>query len=192
MKSGQIAHLDKDNSNNSEDNLAFICLNHHDEYDSSSSQRKNFTIGEVKIFRDELYVAVASGFSQPVHFGEIVTSPIDPYAGTWIRSDVADDSAQITLTPLPDSFFGDVQYYVKGLALSGLEREFGPNTGELEFLGKMRINSRIEHIHYYDGDNRPSTSLVFHGDGTLEVSEFNCFGVYGWGVTFNGNYRRAH
>jgi DNA-binding MarR family transcriptional regulator len=55
IKSGQIAHLDGDRSNNTEDNLAFLCLPHHDHYDSRTSQSKNFTIEEVKSYRAELY-----------------------------------------------------------------------------------------------------------------------------------------
>lgn len=51
---GQIAHLDKNPSNNSVDNLAFLCLEHHDDYDSKTSQSKNFTIGEVKLYRAKL------------------------------------------------------------------------------------------------------------------------------------------
>ncbi len=54
VKAGQIAHLDKDNSNNKYDNLAFLCLPHHDQYDSRTSQSKNFTIKEVKKYRNEL------------------------------------------------------------------------------------------------------------------------------------------
>ncbi len=54
VKAGQIAHLDKDNTNNSYDNLAFLCFEHHDQYDSVTSQSKNFTIKEVKRYRDEL------------------------------------------------------------------------------------------------------------------------------------------
>jgi hypothetical protein len=56
IKPGQIAHLDQDNSNFDEDNLAFLCLPHHDEYDSKTSQRKGLTVNEVKAFRKELYV----------------------------------------------------------------------------------------------------------------------------------------
>jgi hypothetical protein len=40
VKKGQIAHIDHDNSNNKESNLAFLCLDHHDEYDSKTSQSK--------------------------------------------------------------------------------------------------------------------------------------------------------
>ena len=54
IKAGQIAHLDKDNSNNSYENLAFLCFEHHDQYDSKTSQSKNFTIKEVKRYREEL------------------------------------------------------------------------------------------------------------------------------------------
>ena len=54
VKKGQIVHLDKNNSNNIYDNLAFLCLEHHDHYDSKTSQSKNFTIIEVKRYRDEL------------------------------------------------------------------------------------------------------------------------------------------
>ena len=55
MKTGQIAHLDGDRSNSSVDNLAFLCLVHHDQYDSRTSQSKNLTIEEVKAYRSELY-----------------------------------------------------------------------------------------------------------------------------------------
>jgi len=46
LKGGQIAHLDHDSTNSAEDNLAYLCLDHHDEYDSSTSQRKGLTVGE--------------------------------------------------------------------------------------------------------------------------------------------------
>jgi hypothetical protein len=40
-KEGQIAHLDRDPSNFAEDNLAFLCLPHHDDYDTKRRQTKN-------------------------------------------------------------------------------------------------------------------------------------------------------
>ena len=54
-KKGQIAHLDGNPNNNAPDNLAFLCLDHHDEYDGTTSQAKNLTRGEVKRYRDELF-----------------------------------------------------------------------------------------------------------------------------------------
>ena len=60
-KKGQIAHLDRDSSNSNPDNLAFLCLEHHDEYDSRASQSKGLTIEEVKRYRAELPTALARG-----------------------------------------------------------------------------------------------------------------------------------
>jgi len=59
-KKGQIAHLDHDSSNNDVDNLLFLCLEHHDEYDSTTRQSKGLSIAEVKQFRDKLYRWVES------------------------------------------------------------------------------------------------------------------------------------
>jgi hypothetical protein len=47
--------LDHDPSNTSEDNLAFLCLEHHDQYDSRTSQSKSLQIREVKAYRADLH-----------------------------------------------------------------------------------------------------------------------------------------
>lgn len=60
-KLGQIAHLDDDPSNRDEDNLAWMCLDHHSTYDSKTKQHKNYTILEVKAARAKLYDLVAKG-----------------------------------------------------------------------------------------------------------------------------------
>ena len=65
QKHGQIAHLNDDRTDGSEDNLAFMCMPHHSEYDSTTSQHKNFTIPELKELRSRLYDAVA----RREHFG---------------------------------------------------------------------------------------------------------------------------
>lgn len=59
VKAGQIAHLDRDPSNSTEDNLAFLCLEHHSAYDSTPSQGKGFTKDEVKYYREALYKTLA-------------------------------------------------------------------------------------------------------------------------------------
>lgn len=191
MKSGQIAHLDRDSANNSEANLAFLCFDHHDEYDSTSSQRKNFTVGEVKEFREELYTTINKAFTQQVHFGEIKTSPLDPYAGSYIRTDSGIDSAELELVPLPDSWEGEVQYYVSGLALWGAGRFNGPNLGTLEFVGVMNGDRQIIYSRTRFNDEVVSTKIVFHGNGELDVTEENWLGEYGMNVTFEGHYERA-
>lgn len=55
VRSGQLAHLDGDNENAAEDNLVFLCLDHHDEYDSAPRLSKGLREREVKNLRDELY-----------------------------------------------------------------------------------------------------------------------------------------
>jgi hypothetical protein len=54
IKTGQIAHLDHDRSNNQEGNLAFMCMPHHDQYDSITSQSKGLKLVEVEQYRAEL------------------------------------------------------------------------------------------------------------------------------------------
>lgn len=60
-KKGQIAHLDKDPSNDKLDNLAFLCLDHHDQYDSKTSQSKSIQINEIKTYREKLYQLIETG-----------------------------------------------------------------------------------------------------------------------------------
>lgn len=52
---GQLAHLDGNNENAAEDNLVFLCMNHHDEYDSTTRLSKGLQENEVKRCRDSLY-----------------------------------------------------------------------------------------------------------------------------------------
>ena len=54
LKKGQIAHLDGDINNNSIENLAFLCFEHHDEYDSRTSQSKGLVRAEIERYREEL------------------------------------------------------------------------------------------------------------------------------------------
>jgi hypothetical protein len=68
-KQGQIAHLDGDPSNPDFENLAWLCLPHHDKYDGTTSQSKGLTIREVKKYRTRLYEAVdqmRKGIALPV------------------------------------------------------------------------------------------------------------------------------
>jgi hypothetical protein len=55
QKAGQIAHLDQERTNDSTANLAWLCLLHHDEYDSRTSQSKGYTKTEVERYRDLLH-----------------------------------------------------------------------------------------------------------------------------------------
>jgi len=52
---GQIAHINGDHSDNRFENLVWLCLEHHDKFDSKTSQTKNYTQLEVRNHRDNLY-----------------------------------------------------------------------------------------------------------------------------------------
>lgn len=54
-KEGQLAHVDRDSSNASFENAAFLCTKHHARYDSQSKQSKGHTVGELRFYRDSLY-----------------------------------------------------------------------------------------------------------------------------------------
>ena len=72
VKGGQIAHLDQDPSNNGIENLCFLCLIHHDQYDSRSSQTKGLTENEVRSYRDRLYAALPGiGSGTPRKAGDV-------------------------------------------------------------------------------------------------------------------------
>ena len=60
VRKGQIAHLSRDPSRISFDDLVWLCLDHHAEFDGKTSQEKGLTPGEVRHHRDELYKELAS------------------------------------------------------------------------------------------------------------------------------------
>lgn len=57
-RKGQIAHLNGNASDRRFENLVYLCLEHHDEYDSRSSQSKGYTADELRSYRDKLYMQI--------------------------------------------------------------------------------------------------------------------------------------
>lgn len=64
---GQVAHLDRNPENSSEDNLVFLCLEHHDEYDGATRLAKGLRKKEVRHWRDELYREMEYRFRDSTH-----------------------------------------------------------------------------------------------------------------------------
>ncbi len=79
---GQIAHLDQDASNNEFENLAFLCFEHHDEYDSKPNVSKGLQQPEVTQWRDELYKEMEYRFrsvrARKVELTIAKFEPVDP------------------------------------------------------------------------------------------------------------------
>lgn len=55
QKDGQLAHISRKPNDHRQENLAFLCLTHHDEYDSTRSQSKGLTPGELRKYVAKLY-----------------------------------------------------------------------------------------------------------------------------------------
>jgi hypothetical protein len=82
VRKGQVAHLNHDPSDFRYENLVWLCLDHHDTYDSKTRLSKGFTVQEVRTYRNRLY------------------KRNDPYASKRTRRSNA--SGQYTeITPLP-------------------------------------------------------------------------------------------
>ncbi len=56
VKKGQLAHIDRNPANASKENAAFLCTQHHDEYDSTSRQTKRLTPDELRAYQKELHM----------------------------------------------------------------------------------------------------------------------------------------
>src|SRR5215470_10961615 len=59
---GQIAHVDQDASHADFENLVFLCMNHHDRYDSKTRQSKGLTQKELLAYRTLLYTYIEQTF----------------------------------------------------------------------------------------------------------------------------------
>ncbi len=180
IKQGQIAHLDHDASNDAEENLAFLCLNHHDQYDGKTRQSKSLTQEEVFRYRAELHDAISKAFALEVPFGQ---ARVNPVIGHYIRTGEV-ESADLTVKLLEDG-----SYHVQGLALWGTNREYGPNMGDLDFVATLRGDT-IEYVSEFNSE-RPYRAVLQFRDGGLVVTEENWVGMFGLNVMFSGEYGKA-
>lgn len=186
-KAGQIAHLDRDPSKADEDNLAFMCLEHHDAYDSRTSQSKGFTIEEVKRYRAELHEYMHANFDITVTFSTPAAVLLREPIKQFIRVDEpSHTAAEITLTPI--SADGDIR--VTGHAAWGLWRDEmdAPHTGEISFIGRA-VQGKIEHVTE-DTLGTYRIDITIEGD-TLNVKEVPHTGHHGHNVNFGGTYKLA-
>ena len=74
---GQLAHVDRDHSKSHADNLAYLCLDHHNEYDTKHLQSKSLMPEELRFARTRLYRRLGEGF-EPVSYTHL-TLPTTPY-----------------------------------------------------------------------------------------------------------------
>jgi small subunit ribosomal protein S1 len=92
QKDGQLAHVDHDPSNCAEENLAYLCLKHHNQYDSRQIQGKNISQQEIKHARSELYRLMGEPSGQRF----CVTLVLDRDFATYTDDDQAELVSLIT------------------------------------------------------------------------------------------------
>jgi hypothetical protein len=182
IKPGQIAHLDRDAANPSFANLVFLCLEHHDQFDSRARQSKGLTSDEVRRFRRELATAIEHAWRQPITFGSVEVTPHDGVSGRWVHGDEF-DSAEIEVERMPNN-----RVRVHGFALHGKTRDVGPNIGELDFEGDL-IDQAVTFVD--DGQQSQSYTLrlCFLGDRVI-ADEQGAIGYFGAGAHLGGEYHR--
>jgi len=191
-KPGQIAHLDHNSSNNKLENLAFLCLTHHDQYDTKTSQSKNLTLNEVKHYRKQLYEIIVNDWKKHIIFDKVTSDLSEKVAGHYIR-DGEYDSAELDI-----HYLGNNKVKVLGLALWGKQKECGPNLGELDFEAELK-NSKIYFKHTILGDKEYQIEIEFNADGLKAKEKYlsGCLevdvrsGYFGLNVSFQGDYKKT-
>lgn len=177
IKQGQIAHLDKNSENDKIENLEFLCLEHHDQYDGRTSQSKGLTIDEVLIFRDELRKRIKDDFEKP--FLDDEKQRIDFVTGNYSTG-----SENIS-SYLEINYLGGNKIHVKGSSFYGLQDDYGPNMGFLDFVAEIKINKAIFEDELFDENY--VLEIEFLGS-KLKVTEKPVAGYFGHNVSFEGNY----
>ena len=178
IKRGQIAHLNRDRSNNKPENLVFLCLEHHDQYDSRTSQSKGFKSTEVKCYQAELKEALRCTLLAPVEFYQDQAA-IKEWEGLF-RWETSNAFAELRIV-----WSGRDRYRVSGLALWGTQTLEAPHDGVLDAAAMLEG----DHLVLTDQDYELSMELTRAGlrAAPEPIAASNLFGM---NVTFEGQYRR--
>lgn len=185
VTNGQIAHIDRDSSNATFDNLVFLCLDHHDKYDSKTSQSKNFTPNELKQYRDELYSDLEKSLSVASNFFTSATYSDDTYSGKYAY-EAENREASLTIRHISGE-----RYLIDGMAFYGTQSKGGPNIGELCEIGILTSGVLTFSDFSDDGEEEKySIRITFYGQ-KIEVLDSCCCRRFGAGVSFSGTYTKC-
>jgi hypothetical protein len=149
QKNGQIAHIDRNPQNNDEGNLCFLCIDHHDEYDSTRRQSKGLTPAELTVYRDQLHERIEAGL---------------PASKKRLSEWMPEKDLVSELSALANS-----QSNAKILFFDIRHRRFAERIAQLFELSGWRVNFNETaqgnyNPHYYEG-------IEIKGDYAAEVEE---------------------
>ena len=177
MKNVQIAHIDRDASNNQIGNLAALCLEHHNQYDSVMRQTKNYTPSELQRYKLELETYINVEWNKSMPLNDKIS--VDIFSGFYSCSSY-DREADLDI-----QYIGGNILKVSGLALYGTETKEAPHTGDLDFVVTLNGTKAVFEVEY---DNQLcGIEITFLGDRISVVDNYP-FGYFGANVNFNGIY----
>ena len=178
---GQIAHLNHDAANSVLDNLVYLCLPHHDQYDSRTSQSKGLKESEVRHFRAELHRIVATFLALPIMMGAVeVQTQVE---GRYVR----DGSGQKENAEVQVKLIATDNIVLTGFSQFWSTGRSVPSHGFLNFETELREGRKAFHENQDYGHYR---LLMTFERGLLFLEESNSGGMFGINVTFGGMYRR--
>ena len=160
---GQVAHLDHNSANYKFDNLCFLCIDHHDDYDSSHRQTKGLSLNEVKRYRDDLYKTIAE----------------------WKKSkEAVSNLPVISRVPLL-SFFEEASSLVKtsSKGIKILEREAGFRVVDKKHHPSLTLDIQFKEIMFGFHDSRAlhlTISMPFGLTIQAEVCAFENWSITGF------------
>lgn len=142
-KPGQIAHVDRNRENNRPGNLVFLCLDHHNEYDSRTSQAKGISRKEIKHHRDSLYDYVEK--AEGAIWTEESGKPTDRTADDSMRVSLEVYDRRIVIYRAVRDF---LERIIREAAVSVDDlHQFASDTEEALFLFDWEVSDRIREIH---------------------------------------------
>lgn len=140
-KSGQIAHVNQNSSDSSFENLAWLCLEHHDRYDGKTSQSKGITRAELLSYREELYSYV----------DRLRSDLASHYLNMKLYEDIpvtqAEDTVAISAADFNNYLIQQWSTYRSGLSLNKTQNR--DRITDLNRDNSTRVGSNFETENYY-------------------------------------------
>ncbi len=156
VRAGQIAHIDRNRSNNKADNLVWLCLEHHNQYDSRTSQTKNLTSDEIKEYRNRLHDLISK---QDISFNFLRSEDSD-------RTKKSEISSGLLIGSIIEAYDSEIAKLEKGdcpngIKLYNLSRIAATEEGDFfaakeAFLSLLRIGGERENERKKRNCQRPS------------------------------------
>ncbi len=164
VKQGQLAHLSRDPSDSSADNLAFMCLEHHDWYDTKTSQSKGPAVEEARHYRAALYDELRRGDEADARLTTVPQLVAGPNTIEFQKIDVFDDRLQLQwiIRRPPERWLGkyDVAKDLRPLSVSQILD--GP------FHAVPNCHERLAELPVWHSSSNPSPPLAENCPGCGE------------------------